>query len=307
MTTEPISAHAERRRVTTLCRISLIMLILVAACACSLPGMRRADEQSRLPVRSIDPLVRRLEIADAASAHLHLGEIGRSGPAGMELPAWRVAYRPFEAGLKRILVIAGVRGNEPAGPEAALQLVEDLTRPPDGAAICDMDIIPLVNPWGWIHDRPSGRAGVEIDADFASFDSPEARVIRRFLREKRYDLVIELREDEQARGFGIWQYGSGDRNAADRITQAMRAKGFPIEPDSGRIFFKTRDGVVEAPSWGLTAMRLTRRLSLAGYLRQNVAQLVFSARAPASLPLPERVAMLRLALDGLISEYGTKR
>jgi hypothetical protein len=285
----------------------LLMLAGLGLAACGAPGFRRPYAEGSRAVRDPAPVERRLESADAASPHLWLGEIGRPGPAGAATPVWRAAYRPFDAGLKRVLLVSGVRGDEPAGPEAAVQLIEALSRSPADLPPCDWDVIPVVNPWGWARNLPYNPDGIDLDGDFASFAAAESRALRRFFREKRYDLAIELREDPKAQGFSLRQYGSGGGREAERIAASVRTAGYPVEPGSGWLPWGPRDGVVDAPLWGLTVLRLTRRIGLAGYLRQNVAPIVFTARTPAGLPEADRVAMLRLAVEGLVSEYGTKR
>ena len=112
-----------------------------------------------------------------------------------------------------------------AGPGAGAR------RPPEAATLYDADILPLANPWGWVHGVGASPNGVDIEWDFANFDSHESRIIRRFLREKRYDLVIDLREDLEATGFYIWQYGLDSSAASERIVGDLRAQGYPIEAD----------------------------------------------------------------------------
>jgi hypothetical protein len=59
--------------------------------------------------------------------------------------------------------------------------------------------------------------------------------------------------------------------------------------------------------WGLTILRLSRQLTLAGYVRRNVSDLVFAVVTPSQRPLAERVAMQRIAVEMLLSEYGQTR
>jgi hypothetical protein len=170
-----------------------------------------------------------------------------------------------------------------------------------------MDILPLVNPWGWVHAMPFTQAGIDVAADFNGFKSTEAKVVRRFLRAKRYDLVLELREDSGTAGFYLRQYGTDQRRNATRILNAIRAAGHPIEDDRSGIWLRPRDGIVTLPSWGLTVLRLSRQLTLGGYLRQNVGSTIFSLVTPAGLPLADRMAMQQIAVETLLSEYGEDR
>jgi hypothetical protein len=216
-----------------------------------------------------------------------------------------MVYRPFQPGLKTVLLLAGMHGNETAGVACALGVVDRLAPATPATAAYGMDVVPLLNPWGYVHDLATAPGGVDIATDFASFDSHEARILRRFLREKRYDLVVDLREDAAAEGFSIWQYGLPDTEAARRVVERVRQTGYPIADSATVAFLRPKDGVVDAPMWGLTILRLTRRLTLAGYVRgEGVSNTVFTVVTPAGLPLVDRTAMHRIAVETLLDAYG---
>jgi hypothetical protein len=273
-------------------------------CACALGRERPPAEEERPRVRDIQDIERRLQAADAASPNLLLGEIGRISAGTFDAPVWRVAYRSFEKDVKRVLVLAGSRGNDEAGVQLALELVERLAAGPASDRHLDLDIIPLANPWGYVHGLGFGKDGTDIERDFVAFDSSEARVIRRFLREKRYDLVIDLQEAPAAAGFTLVQYGLEDTAAAGRIADSLLASGHAPSRDGRLAFQKPRDGVLFATNWGLAAMRMSRTLTLGGYLRENVSPVVYSIETPMRLPLSERLAIQRLATEILIAEFG---
>ena len=72
----------------------------------------------------------------------------------------------FPAGRYRqikVLISAGIHGNEPAGAECALRFVEAIARTPEKYKDVAFDIIPLVNPWGWTYDIRFNRAGIDIN------------------------------------------------------------------------------------------------------------------------------------------------
>jgi hypothetical protein len=288
-------------------RLRLLFILLLACSACSLPPIGRPRETTAAPVRDLGAVHQMLQAADSASVHQLLTEIGRISVPGFEAPIWRMAYRPFQTDLKQVLILAGLHGDETAGVDYVLTLLQRLGSTPAAAVLCDMDILPLVNPWGWVHAMPFTQAGIDVAADFNGFKSTEAKVVRRFLRAKRYDLVLELREDSGTAGFYLRQYGTDQRRNATRILNAIRAAGHPIEDDRSGIWLRPRDGIVTLPSWGLTVLRLSRQLTLGGYLRQNVGSTIFSLVTPAGLPLADRMAMQQIAVETLLSEYGEDR
>jgi hypothetical protein len=284
-------------------RVLALFVIPLALWSCSLLRMRPTTDYSYPTVRSLALIQDRLQAADAASSSVLVTDLGQVGTPGFEAPFWRVVYRPFQPGLKRVLVIAGVNGNAAAGVECALGLVRQLATPPGPVVLYDADILPLVNPWGWVHGVGASPRGVDIEWDFANFSSHESRIIRRFLREKRYDLVLDLRENPEATGFYIWQYGLDSTATSERIVGDLRAKGYPIETDIRRVLFKPRDGIIAAPMWELMLMGLVDQLTLSGYIRRNTSTVVYSVVTPTVLPLAERIAMQRIAVETLIAEY----
>ena len=112
-------------------RVLALFVIPLALWSCSLLRMRPTTDYSYPAVRSLAPIQDRLQAADAASPSVLLTDLGQVSTTGFEAPFWRVVYRPFQPGLKRVLVIAGVNGNGAAGVECALGLVRELAAPPE--------------------------------------------------------------------------------------------------------------------------------------------------------------------------------
>ncbi len=299
----PRRGTARNRLLSTLGRALcgvLAATVLLAAYGCSLLRIRPAafgDEAQT--VRSLEPVQHRLEQADAASASLLLTDIGRVEQPGEAAAFWRMVYRPFVPGLKRVLIVAGVRGNEAAGVESTLGIIERLSGPPSPETLFDADILPVVNPWGWVHGLGRNPMRIDIDRDFGSFDSREARIIRRFMRDKRYDLVIDLRENIEATGFSIHLFGMDATGAAERILAEADARGYPIE---GRPA-DPRAGLVTVSSWHLTLLEWLGSFSLPAYARRQVASVVYMVVTPTILPLADRVALQRMAIEALIAEH----
>lgn len=288
-------------------RLAALLAVLWLGGACSYLRLYKPYGTDSPVVRELAPIQRTLQAADAASAHLLLTEVGKATYQEFKAPIWRLAYRPFQPGLKQVLVLAGIHGNETSGVSYVVQLIQNLARPPGASTAYDMDVIPIVNPWGYVHNLPFNPNGVDIGRDFTDFDSHEARVVRRFLREKRYDLVLDLREDPEADGFCIWQYGLDEAGASGRTVSRLQAAGYPIAHDTSMMFLKPRNGIVAAPLWGLTVLRLSRQLTFAGYIRRNVSNIVFTTVTPTALPLEDRIAMQRIAVETLLDQYGISR
>jgi predicted deacylase len=280
-------------------RAALGLVSVACLAACTSVESRAVYGEGRPSVRDLSAVEQRLQEADRLSPSLALTDIGREG---VHLPVWRMAFRAFQPLRRRMLLLAGARGTDLAGPTSALDLIDELSRMADPAACAyDMDIIPIVNPWGWARDLRFGRAGTDVTSDFTSFKDPASRIIRDFLRQKSYDLAVELRENPEAAGFSVWQYGADDPAAARRVAAELQSAGFAMETRSGDALIEPRKGIVQVSSWELDLMAWRRSLSMAGFIRRNNARAVFTIEAPQALPLATRAAALLTATKALIA------
>lgn len=142
---------------------------------------------------------------------------------------------------------------------------------------------------------------IDINRDFSTFDSQEARIITNFLEDRHYDLMLDLHEDPSASGFYVYQYGNDDIAIADKLIDTIRNMGYPIEENVNMVILKTENGIIDAPMWGLRYMRITGQLTLANYYRLNNSQVVYTVETPTSLPMADRLTMQRSAVEVLIT------
>ena len=83
-------------------RVLALLVIPWALGSCALMRMRPATDYSYPAVRSLAPIFDRLQTADAASPNVLLTDLGQVSASGFEAAFWRVVYRPFQPGLKRV-------------------------------------------------------------------------------------------------------------------------------------------------------------------------------------------------------------
>ena len=183
------------------------------------------------------------------------------------------------------------------GPAWAVELIRDLAGNPGWRPGAQIDVIPVVNIWGWAHDIRYTADGRDINRDFASFNTQEARLIRTFLSDRHYDLVIDDHEDPDATGFYLYQYGLKDQEWSREVIAAIRDGGYPIEQDVNMIILSTDDGLIDAPMWGLRYMRLTGQLSITNYIRLARNRHVYTVETPTTLSLDARIAAHRQAFE----------
>jgi hypothetical protein len=106
--------------------IACILSLFLASCA---SDRRMRFSGSEPVVRDLAAFEAELRAAAAGGDGVSVEEAGRVSREGFESPLWVVSVeRPGAA--KRALVVAGIHGNEPAGPAWAVELVRLLATDP---------------------------------------------------------------------------------------------------------------------------------------------------------------------------------
>lgn len=103
----------------------------------------------------------------------------------------------------RVLIGAGIHGDEPAGVEAALRFLEkdnlDLLKD------FEFLILPCINPYGYINDCRLNCESVDINRSFHNDSSIEAAIVKEALKESYFDFFIDLHEDCEYNGFYLFE------------------------------------------------------------------------------------------------------
>jgi hypothetical protein len=292
----PMAGGWIRRKVHAKLLVCILLPVLFS-CASG----HRPPYANPLPVqRDIAALEAGLRGVAAADGRFRLDAIGTVAYPGFRAPVWRLSFSSGRPGARRALINAGIHGNEPAGPSCVLDLAAAISAGGAGLEGWDFDFIPLVNPWGWVHDTRHNREGIDVNRDFAGFRSIEAAIIRDFVNGRNYDLMLDLHEDPSAKGFYVYQYGRPERSLSERVVAGIRRAGYPIEENVRMVILKTENGIIDAPLWGLYFMRATDQLSIANYYRLNLGRSVFTIETPTRLPDADRLRMQRMAVGGYL-------
>jgi murein peptide amidase A len=202
-------------------------------------------------------------------------------------------------GGKRLYVSAGIHGDEPAAPLAALRLLEAEDWP-EGLEIC---LVPCLNPVGFRLNRRFNAAGVDLNRDYRAPKTPEIRAHVAWLDGAgHFDLALCLHEDWESHGFYLYELNPEDRPslaagilaAVERVCPIDRQEVIEGRPAVGGVI---RPAVVplERPDWPEAFFLITHNT------RRS-----YTFEAPSDFPLATRVEALvagtRAAVQALAAE-----
>ncbi len=200
----------------------------------------------------------------------------------------------------KIYLSTGMHGDEPAGPCAALQLVQDNVWPD-----ADLWLIPCLNPAGLRASSRTNAFGIDVNRDYRQPRSPEALGHLVWLdRQPRFDLALLLHEDWESHGFYCYELNpTGLPSLAPVMVNAVRGI-CPIDESpeiDGRQI--SEPGIIrpiiapeERPDW-----------PEALWLGQHKTPLSYTIEAPSDWPLPVRVNALVTAVNAALSQFMSGR
>lgn len=126
--------------------------------------------------------------------------------------------RAPKAGAPRLLVLAGVHGNEHAGLLAVPAILDRWDHS------VDLTIVTPVNPVGAAHLSRYNGDGYDINRDFVRFDTVEARVVREVFERIGPRFVVSLHEGPQDATF-LFANPHVERALALRLLSAIEERG----------------------------------------------------------------------------------
>lgn len=195
---------------------------------------------------------------------------------------------------KHILITGGVHGDEPAGIEAVLEF---LAR--DNTCLLrqfSFNIIPCINPYGYVHYKRENSDNVDINRSFEEDDVLEALIVKEALQDKQYTLAIDFHEDYDAHGFYLYEGIRDGEYIGTDIINDVKTIG-PIDTDdSGEDTESIAQGVYKVNSkWGMQG--------LAPYLLHKHSKHVIITETPTVWKLEQRIALHLGVLDSALTYY----
>jgi len=232
------------------------------------------------------------EVETAASTHGWTREIFHSHRDF----DWLALHRNSrtEANRRRIHISTGIHGDEPAGPLAALRLIQE-NRWPDNAEIF---LLPCLNPLGFILNQRGNAEGIDLNRDYRNPKTAEAAMHIAWLeRQPQFDLYLCLHEDWESHGFYLYEQNPDQHpSLAEKMIAAVSpvcpvdmSENIEDRPAQGGII---RPNIIpyERPDWPEALYHITHK-----------SRLGYTLEAPSDFPLAVRVDALVAAVNAAMT------
>ena len=132
-----------------------------------------------------------------------------------------VLRTPDRGAPKRMLIVAGVHGNEAAGLLAVPRILDLLAERRPAHADWAVTILTPANPVGVAHSSRYNAEGCDINRDFQDSQTLEARVLQELIVSERPDLIVSLHEGAQD-GFMLVVTSMGSEASGRAVVEAVR-------------------------------------------------------------------------------------
>ena len=189
---------------------------------------RNSDFEMKLPALDLDSFYVELQ---ALEPYYNFEELGRIRYQSREDPVYWIR-RPGPENAPRLLVVAGVHGDERAALLAVPRLLRGLAvQPPGQEGIgprqWDLSVIVPASPVGAMHTSRYNGDGCDLNRDFGTFASEETRMVREVVKRLDPDLVMALHEGPQD-GFYLIATSDADSKLARSAVVAVQTAGIPL-------------------------------------------------------------------------------
>ncbi len=194
----------------------------------------------------------------------------------------------------RVYLSTGIHGDEPAGPLAALRLLQENKWP----ANIELWLCPCLNPMGFVLNRRENDKSIDLNRQYRHLEAAETRAHIAWLqRQPQFDLCLCLHEDWESHGFYVYELNPENRPSLAEAMIARIAEVCPIDPSEIIEGREAKGGIVRPnldphtrPQW-----------AEAFYLIVNKTRLSYTLEAPSDFPLTTRVNSLVAGVNAALA------
>ena len=215
--------------------------------------------------------------------------------ADFKWQALRLAPSRITHHASRIYISTGIHGDEPAGPLAALRLLQENRWP----ANAEITLIPCLNPVGVAQNKRENGQGIDLNRDYLQPRSDEIKAHIAWLeKQPAFDLCLCLHEDWESHGFYGYELNPDHRPSLAEAIIAGVEKVCPIDPSEVIEGRAAQGGIIRPsldprtrPDWPEAFWLITHRTRLS-----------YTLEAPSDFPLATRVDALVAGVNAALGK-----
>jgi protein MpaA len=200
----------------------------------------------------------------------------------------------------RIYISAGIHGDEPAGPLAALRLLQENNWPEN----LELWLCPCLNPVGFTLNSRANLKGIDLNREYLKPVAEEVLAHIAWLeRQPKFGLCLLLHEDWESHGFYLYEQNPDKKpSLAEKMIEAVQ-KVCPIDLSETIEDRPAQNGIVRPnidsrsrPDW-----------PEAFYVITHKTRLSCTLEAPSDFPLPTRVNALVTSVNVALKNFPTSK
>ncbi len=178
------------------------------------------------PVENFDLILSRLKAA--LNPVGGLTEVDTVATSGREYPLVKIVLG--KGNPKRVLISAGIHGDEPAGVETVCAFLEKCLYE-NFLNAWEFTLLPCINPSGYEAGIRNNWDGIDLNRQFKEEQTPREVTFVKNLLDKPYHLDLELHEDVDSSGYYLYQKDrSTHPSSLGRIILDRVEKIHPLNP-----------------------------------------------------------------------------
>jgi len=253
-------------------------------------------------VRSYHQVVKRLETVAGNETGLKLAPLGKIKSNATDYNLYLLRSQKAPRSFRwRVCLCAGIHGDEPAGVEAILQLLEDRSRLRGMLDELHLTILPCINPYGFEHNTRANGQGLDLNRQFRRRQPPaEVSLVKRAIGHTHYDLAMEFHEDVDTDGFYLYELTADEEPSWGPLIIKKISQRWPVNRREEIEGMKSENGVIHRKEQKDSFKQLMRSRPdwpQAFYFFSHGTRHCFTTETPVTLDLKDRAQMHLIALE----------
>ena len=262
-------------------------------------------------IRSYSRVEKTLREIASGSEVISLNEIGqiKYWPNGYNLYMIDITDKKYGSDRKKnVCISAGIHGDEPAGVEAVIRFLTDISQGSPILRSVDITLFPCNNPYGYEAGKRSNGNGNDLNREFRR-KKPDAEVllIKRGLAGRSFDLSLELHEDVDSPGFYLYELKKDAEFSFGKDIIDVISEKYPINLNDEIEGMRANGGVISLK--GIESeikemIQKRRRWPQALYQFNCGTRHCITCETPVNIRMEERANMHLLVLEYLLKRIG---